>query len=118
MACDDPIFEQYFDVPPQSVLRVWVEGDPNEFLCFGSVLSAQPHEPITHPQLNPGPFDRPVNPEVVVQVSVQFTLVAPASARVRARVVKSDGSDFGEPYCREFTGTHGQTFTAVVAATT
>jgi hypothetical protein len=120
MACNDPIFQFYPGVPAGSTLRVRVEGNPDEFFTFGSVRVETPvpapKQPVSHNQLHPGPFVIPVTQLVAVSVNVQFTVTTSASARVRAEVVGPNGKTFGQPYCREFTGTHGQTFSAVIGA--
>ena len=37
MACNDALIAFFTPVPPGSLLEVWVEGDPDDFLAFGGL---------------------------------------------------------------------------------
>jgi hypothetical protein len=120
MTCPDGLFGQFTNVPDGCTFSVSVEGDSDQFIASGDVRAGSAPgagESLVHSDLCPGPTTRPANDQVIVDVDLLFTVVAQATARVKASVLLPDGSEHQSPYCCEVTGTHGQVFRCTIVAT-
>lgn len=116
MACGNIPAALFTQVPPESRLHVWVEGNPNDFIATAIVNGAPP--PVSHSQLSAPGIDLPINDQVSVSVKLVFTSVTPGKAQVKARVIRRDGTILPSPFCCEFSAAHGAVrFCPIVAMT-
>lgn len=124
MSCNDLLIAHRANAPEGAVVRVWVEGDPNQFIAFGSLRLVNgstdlPKRPIKHSDLHPVPYQLPLVGQlsvVVFSINVQFTVNTKATAKVRAEVVLPGGGLHGDPYCHEFVGGHNTVFACTFGA--
>ena len=100
-------YKLWTKVPNGSRLEVSLDSEDEEFVGGARLVDDQGvEEPWTHEQLHPGPMPRKLSvPRVyTVRVRVAFTGKETATVEIKARIVKQDGANHGDPYSYTVSG--------------